>query len=436
MNKIGFRTALALVVGNIIGAGIFTTGGYLAAKINQPRLILLAWLLGGIYALSGAFVYAVLAKEMPENGGDYIYLKRNYPPYFAYLFGWSGLFITYTGSIAALAIGAAHYLNVLLPFLNLKQSIFTFSFFSFTVSLNGLRFSALLLILLFTYINHLGLRSGGGMQLLLAFGIMLLLGSFIAAGLAGGATTLIRPLRPAGANTTIFFTALPAVLFTYMGWTTVVYLAAEVRKPGKTIPLALVSGVLMVTLLYLGLNYVLFSALPASALAGQINAVSRVAQTLWGAAAAKVVAFMVIVAVLSSMNSTILSGPRIYRAMAADGYLWKSLTRLHKDQQTPYRALWLQALWAVALLFSGTFNQLLTMVVAAVLIFSVLSAGVGVKILTRGLINPWYWLPTIIYIVLCLLVLFFILLQNGTQSILGFLLLLLSAPFYLWQKHK
>lgn len=436
MKKIGFWTALALVIGNIIGAGIFTTTGYLADKITNPKIFLAAWLIGGLYAVCGAFVYGLLARKMPFNGGDYVYLKESFHPYFAYLFGWSGLFITYTGSIAALAIGAAHYCNDLIPQFNLQTILWEVNVFQINIYLDGIRLTAFLLILIFTYINYLGIRSGGGTQFLLTTAIVLLLAGFMAAGFFAGAHSPIVPEQSISAGLTTFFSALPAILFTYMGWTTVVYIAGEVKQPGKTIPIALISGVVIVTALYFGLNYVFLSTAAASEFAGQVNVTSQVADKLWGSGASKFVAAMIVVAILSSLNSTILSGPRIYQTMAKDKYLWKNLGKLHDKYETPHTALWIQAGWSIALLFSGTFNELLTMVVAAILVFSILTAFAAVKIMVRESFKIWYWIAVVTYIILCFLVLLSILIENSTESFWGFLLLLVSLPFYLLQRQK
>ena len=436
MKKIGFWTTLALVIGNIIGAGIFTTGGYLAEKISNPYFFMLAWVVGGIYALSGAVVYGLLSKEMPENGGDYVYLKNTYHPYFGYLFGWSGLFVTYAGSIAALAIGAAHYFNDLFPLLNLEMPWWQIDIAFTTLSFTGIRFVAFLLIVIFTYINHIGIRSGGGTQFVLTASILLLMVGFIGAGLFSGAQELIIPRLNPVPGTGLFFSALPAVLFTYMGWTTAVYIAGEVDQPGKTVPLALMIGVLIVTVIYFGMNYIFLSTTPAAELAGKVDVVNLVSTKLWGDKISGFITIMIIVAILSSINSTILSGPRIYQRMAADNLLWNKLRRLHQKYQTPYYALWIQAAWSIVLLFSGTFNELLTMVVAAILIFSILSAIVALKIMLKHSFSIWKWIAAITYICLCFLVLLSILAEHGKESLWGALLLLVSLPFYLLQRRR
>lgn len=428
MKKIGFWTALSLVIGNIIGVGIFTTTGYVANRIDNPYLILWVWAVGAVYALSGAVVYSLLAKLMPHRGGDYYYLKEYLPPYFSFLFGWSGLFITYTGSIAALAIGAASYLNDLAPLLHLNASFFF---------VDGIKIAAIVLVLIFTIINISGIRSGGQTQFYLTFIIFVLLIGFIVLGYFAGARELQPAVLPLSTGqVSLFFSSLAAVLFTYMGWTTIVYIADEVENPRKNIPLALITGVSVIALLYMGINYIFLSILPASELAGQINVATLVADKLWGAQGAQIIAGMILIAILSSLNSTVLSGPRIYQAMAADGFLWNKLSDEHKKYNTPAVALWIQGGWSVLLLLSGTFDQLLTMVVAVILMFSILTAIVAIKILLTGQFKKkaLLWITTLTYLLLCLMIFLNILTTQFIPTITGILILTPSIPIYIWQR--
>ncbi len=430
MKKISLAGALSLVIGNIIGVGIFTTTGVLAGHVVSPLWLIAAWLVGGWYAFSGGMVYGFLAQRMPFKGGDYVYLKRYFHPYWSYLFGWSALVITYTGSIAALSIGAAHYLNALWPALHLTQNIIT--------GLDGIKLTALLLIVLFTYINHRGLSSGTKTQLLFSVLIVLMILSFIFGGWLSAGTL---PATNAAHTQSVseFFKALPLVLFTYMGWTVVVYIADEIKRPERNIPLSIGLGVGLVTLLYVGLNLIFVYAAPLTQLAGKINVSSFVAQTLWGTQVRQLVALMIFVAIVSSLNSTILSGPHIYKAMADDGFLLKQMAVSHRRFRTPSFALWIQAGWAVLLLFSGTFEELLTMVVAAILLFSLFAGVVAVKVLVAeeyqsGGWRRWFFVVS--YLLLCFLILAHILYAQLSKSLIGFLILSLSYPFYFLQRGK
>lgn len=441
MKKIGFWTALALVVGNILGVGIFTTTGYLADKISDPNLILLAWLVGAVYALTGAQAYGILAASMPYSGGDYIYYKKHYHPYISYLFGWSGLFITYTGSIAALAIGGVYYLNDILPGVNLTYELFSAEIVGFSFAVSGIQVVAAILILIFSYINHRGLHTAGSAQILLTTLIVVFMLSYIIIGYFSGADHLLtsgQTIKSGSPDN--FLGALAGVLFTYMGWTTVVYIAAEFKDPKKNIPRALITGVVFVAVLYIGMNFIFLSAVPVSSIANEINVASLSARKLWGTGITRIVAVMIFIAILSSLNSTILSGPHIYKVMAKDGYLWKKVASTHPGYGTPYVSIWIQAIWSVVLLLSGTFNQLLTIVVAAILMFSIFSGSVALKILfiskERFKYSIWKWSAVIIYLLLCLSILFQIMATQFIESLLGFLILMLSLPFYLINRRR
>lgn len=439
MKKIGFWTAFALVVGNILGVGIFTTIGYLTVNVTNPYFILLGWLIGAVFAFTGAKVYGFLAQNMPYRGGDYVYLKKYYHPYFSYLYGWSAFFITFTGSIAALAIGAAHYFNDLFPFLNLSVKIIQMNIFNYPLIISGFNTAGVIFIVIFTFINYLGIKTGGKTQLILTSAIILLMTGFIVFGYFSGADRLIVEKSPLEIPTiNAFFAGLAAVLFTYMGWTTIVYIADEIKDAERTIPKALTLGVIVVVVLYLGINYIFLSVFSPADLANEINAASKVAKNLWGTKITSVIAAMILIAILSSLNSTVLSGPRIYQAMSADGYLWKKMNKLHKRYNTPHVSLWLQGVWSIVLLLTGSFNQLLAIVVAAILLFSIMSGIIALIILhknsLRQSINKMYILISgYIYLMLCSLILINILIRNFFESMIGFLILSISIPFYLIQ---
>ncbi len=433
MKKIGFPSALSLVLGNMIGVGIFTTTGYIATRVSDSYWILLLWLVGSVYAVSGALVYGYLAKAMPQRGGDYVYLKSQFHPFFSFLFGWSGLFITYSGSIAALALGAGFYLNDLLPVLGLKRELLHLAFFS----INGIKAAGILFILIFTFINIRGVRPGGHLQIVLTMLILSLMLGFIWEGFnpSGFAAHAVTHGREAGFGSALL-SAMPAVLFTYMGWTTIVYIADEITEPQKTIPKAVLSGVTFIAVLYMGINFVYLSILSPAQMAGKVNVVSTAASILWGQTGMIIVAAMVLLAILSSLNSTVLSGPRIFQVMADDGFLWKGLQKTHSRFSTPHYALWVQAAWASLLLLSGTFDQLLTMVVAVVLLFSMLTTIVMARQLQKKrLAEAWgWWLAMAVYFILCLFIFLNSLVQQFWPTVSGLLVLSPSIPVFLRQR--
>ncbi len=435
MKKLGFFGALSLVVGNIIGVGIFTTTGYMATYINHGYLIILAWMVGAIYAWSGAMVYGLLSSAYPISGGDYQYLSRMVHPFTGYLFGWSAFFVTYSGSVAALAIASAYYLDGTLLIFDFDRVLFRLG--TFEISL--IKVVAILAILLFTWINYRGIIVSGRFQIMLTAGILILLVGF---AVAGSFSSEIDPARliqrtEAPAHLSGFLTALIAVLFSYMGWTTAVYVAEEIENPRHILPKALLVGVILVAVIYLWVNVVYLLSLPLSEMTGVVNIGSLIAIHLWGASGQVIVSLLILVAVLSSLNSTILSGPRIYMAMGRDGFLMGKTEKLHPRFHVPHVAIIWQAIWSIILVLSGSFNQLLSFVVFVVVIFSILAGLMGLRIgMAQKETSRWQLFGATFYILFCLVIMVNTLWQQMVESLIGLGILLLAIPFYYFEQRR
>ena len=436
LKKLGFFGALSLVVGNIIGIGIFTTTGYMASFIQSSPLILLAWVVGAIYAWSGAVVYGMLSGAYPLSGGDYQYLSRMVHPFTGYLFGWSAFFVTYSGSVAALAIASAFYLDGTLLFVDFNTVLLKAG----GLELTWIKLVAILAILLFTWINYRGIILSGKFQITLTGGIILLLIGF---ALAGSLSSEMDPARltvETGAPVQLsgFLTALIAVLFSYMGWTTAVYVAEEIDDARKILPRALLTGVVLVAVIYLWINLVYLMNLSVTDMQGVVNIGSLIAVHLWGGSGQIIVSMLILVAVLSSLNSTILSGPRIYMAMGRDGFLLGKTEKLHPRYQVPHIALIWQGIWSIILVLSGSFNQLLSFVVFVVVIFSIIAGILGLRIgLAAKNTSGWQLFGAVFYIVFCFVILVNTLWQQMMESLIGLGIVILAVPsYYFEQKRK
>jgi len=435
MKKLGFFGALSLVVGNIIGIGIFTTTGYMATYIQSGPLILLAWFIGAIYAWSGAVVYGLLSNAYPLSGGDYQYLSRMVHPFTGYLFGWSAFFVTYSGSVAALAIASAYYLDGTLLFTSFDKSLLDTGLFE----LSMIKVVAVAAILFFTWINYRGIIVSGKFQIMLTGGILLLLIGF---ALAGSVASDLGPERvlqrtEIPANVSGFLTALIAVLFSYMGWTTAVYVAEEIENARKILPKALLIGVIMVAVIYLWINVVYLMNLSISEMQGVVNIGSLIAVNLWSGSGQIIVSALILVAVLSSLNSTILSGPRIYMAMGRDGFLMGKTEKLHPRFKVPHIALIWQAVWSIVLVLSGSFNQLLSFVVFVVVIFSIIAGILGLRIgLAQKGTSIWQKFGALFYIVFCFVILVNTLWQQMMESLIGLGIVILAVPFYYFEERR
>lgn len=365
--ELGLVDAAVVVAGGIVGVGIFANPSNVARIVPEPGLILLAWAIGGGVALAGAFVWAELASRFPDVGGQYVYLERAYHPIVGFLYGIALLFIINGGSLAAVSIIFASYVDR--TFLPLGPA--------------GVRLAAAAALVALTWINVVGIRAGkrttnalmaakvGGMLLLAAL-------AFAAATpgrtrLAADAAAIVRP----GAATTLhaLLTAMVPILFAYGGWQSCASIAGEIKDPTRNLPRANVVGVLAVVALYLLLNVAYLHVLPASEVARSTALAADVARHAAGAIGARFVAALIVVSSLGFLAVVIMTGARLCYAMAADGLFFPPAARLHPRFRTPVFALWFQTAISVALLSTNTYDQLLSYVVFADWLFFGLTAG-------------------------------------------------------------
>jgi APA family basic amino acid/polyamine antiporter len=426
-------------MGNIIGVGIFTTTGFMSNYLDSPAFIMLAWFIGAIYALSGAKVYGILAAEYPFSGGDYQYLSRALHPLAGYLFGWAAFFVTYSGSIAALGIAAAYYLNGIFNFTGFETIYSLLSIGDFELTVTNSKFLAIIFILLFSWISYRGIFLSGTFQIVLTSIIFLLLILFSITGTMSPAAdySLLDIGSELGFNLSGFLTSLIAVLFSYIGWTTAVYVAEEIKEAKKVLPAALRLGVILVGLIYLWINLVYLIAVPIPEMKNVINIATPVFDTLWGTGGGVVISAIILIAVFSSLNSTILSGARIYMAMGRDGYFLGLTKDIHKKHKSPHKAIFFQAFWSIILVLSGSFNQLLSFIIFVIVAFSLLASFISFKIVIR---NKDFSLSSLsgigFYGLFCLTIMANTLIEKPVESIIGIILISLALPFYYFDKKR
>lgn len=369
--RLGLGTATSVVVANMIGTGIFTTTGLMLGRVESGGLVLACWALGGIIAVCGALCYAELAVMMPRAGGEYVYLKEAYSPLAGFLTGWISFFVGFSAPIAATAVACASYLTAAgaLP-----------------DSWTAQKGAATGLVALFTAIHYRGLRSGGVIQNLLTGLKLLLLGGLLAAGFllgdgswgfleaAGGFWT---PGRWSQAGIALLW-----VMFAYSGWNAAAYLAEEVENPARTLPRSLVLGTLIVVGIYLAVNLLFFFAAPVPELSGRVAVGEVAARKLFGGGAGSGLSILISLVLLSSLSAYVLIGPRVYYAMARDGLFFRFAARVHPRFETPGLSIGLQGLCAIAMVLSGSFEQLLTYIGFALGIFPWMAVA-GVFVLRR-----------------------------------------------------
>jgi APA family basic amino acid/polyamine antiporter len=422
--RLGLGDALLLIMGNVIGAGIFTTSGFLAGELPHPWLFLGIWVLGGLLTLCGALTYAELAGMFPLHGGDYQFLKEAYGRWAGFLLGWVLFWVINPGSIAALAIGLVSYLKMFLPGLGS----------------GGEKLLAAGFILAFSLINFRGIRLSGTTQNIFTLGTVLTLLVLIAAGLlsGGGQWANLSGAGPLDFSPgKIFANPMIAVIFTYSGWFASAYIGSEIKHPQRNLPLSLILGTLCVALVYTLINLVYLYAMSVEEMKGLVNVAQAAMGKLYGPTVASLVSIPIVLAIAAGINATILTGARVSFAMGEDNIFWSRLREVHPIYRTPGWAILAQALLSCLLVLLGTFNQLLGYVVF-VMVLSSIASGVALFVLRLKqpqAVRPYrtwgYPVVPLLFVATYLCIAVQIGTANPKTSLLGILITLTGVPFYL-----
>src|SRR5579863_8111820 len=361
VRSLGLFDATMIVMGGIVGSGIFINSYVVARQVRTPVLILGVWVLGGLIALAGAFIYAELAARRPQLGGQYAYIREAYHPMVAFVYGWALLLVTQTGGMAAVAVTFARY------FLDITRAPVS------DASVAVLTLGAL------TLINCLGVRAGSTTQNVLMVIKIGAIAALVACGylLIGQNRAPLCPVlgRPVsfGLLTTIGAATVP-VLFSYGGWQTASFMCGELRRPERDLPRGLLIAVAGVIGLYLSVNFVYVRALGADGLASTTVPASAVMRAVLGDRGASLIAVGIAVSTLGFLAQGMLTAPRVYFAMAEDGLFFRSVARVSKRTRVPVVAIALQGAMAVVIALSGRYEQILNYVVSVDFIFFGLTA--------------------------------------------------------------
>ncbi len=339
--QLSLQDATFLVVASVVGSGIFLTPGAIADRLPHAGLIFAVWVVGGLLSLAGALANAELGAMYPRAGGDYVYLREAFHPMAGFLVGWLSFFAIFAGTIATLATGFAAGVG---------------AFFGLdTPTVLGI---AVLTILAASALNHVGVRWGALANNITGYvKVVALLSLGVVAPLTGrGSIENLRPLVEgigSAAPPLAFALALSPVLFSFLGWNASIYVASEIRKPGRNLPLSLFVGLAICTVLYLVMNMVYLYALPVAELGQVSNAGEAAARVLFGSLGGSLVAGFVLASILGTLNAHVLLGPRIAYAMALDRLFFSGVDRVHAGYRTPAVAIWVQAGVAVALVLAA-----------------------------------------------------------------------------------
>ncbi|MGD0523641.1 MAG: APC family permease [Polyangiaceae bacterium] len=366
---LGVVDASLIVVGSIVGAGIFLVSGVVASLVRSPAAFLATWLLGGAVALAGALSNGELGGLFPRSGGEYVYLREAYGPSLGFLSGWTSFWIAFPGSIASLAAGLGATVASMLGWPGVWAP----------------RAIGAAAIIALTAVNAMGMRPGKWTQNVLSvvklavFAGLLALGMFVHHTGSGGLT----PFFASGDTGGGIATALIPVLFAYSGWNAATYVSGEMRDPQRSLGRALALGTLLCIALYLAINATYLRAMPLADLAAAKDPARAAASLLGGDAAAAVLAPLVAICVLSSMQASVMIGPRIYHAMASDRLFFGPIGRLHPRTNVPLVALVAQGIISVGLLLSGRFDELVRFTMSAIVAFSTLTVAAVIVLRIR-----------------------------------------------------
>lgn len=421
--------AVMLVVGNVVGAGIFTTSGLLAGEISCPLMFLLVWVIGGLLTLTGALTYAELGAMFPRAGGDYQFLKEAYGSWAGFLVGWLNFWIISPGSIAALSLAIVNYLP---GFETAGSDIVA-------------PLTAVCLVLGLSFINYRSTKLATYAQSMITVGSLVLLVALVVGGAIWGrgnwAHFNAAPENPCSLLD-IPGSAMIAVLFTYSGWFCASYVGSEVKRPGKYVPLALLLGTLIVSVTYVAINAIYVFALPMEEMAGKTNIAQVAADRLFGPSVGIAVSAAIVLAIASCINATVMTGARICYAMAADGVFFAKLKAVHPVYRTPHVAIAVQAVLAVLLVLLGTFSTLLTSVVFAMLLTS---AATGIAHLVLRAKRPTAERPyrtlaapviPIVFVAAYGFIAVSVAVSDPKTSLIGLALGLTGVPFFFWWRKR
>jgi APA family basic amino acid/polyamine antiporter len=451
VRQLGLFDSIMLIVGMVIGSGIFLTTGIIAQYVPSAGLILLAWLVGGLLALAGALTLAELGVLIPKAGGLYVYIREAYGSLAGFLFGWV-LFIAYqTAAVAALGVAFAEYFGHFFPALSTKSMLFSTDIsllnISIPLSVSMGQLVGIILIILLSAVNYCGVAYGKLIQNIFSvikIGTLVLI---IVLGLTiGNKISVDFTLNPTGLNFGQLLTgiglALMAASWAYNGWNYFTFVAEEVKNPNRNIPRALFYGTASIIVLYLFTNYIYLLALPIPEMSGVVAIAKEASVALFGATTGSLISVVVIISTFGAMNGTILSGARVFYAMAKDKLFFKKAGEVHPRFLTPGFAIIIQAIWACLYTLMGSFEQLFTFAMFVTIIFWIVATAAVFTLRKKypDLPRPYktwgYPIVPIVFIVASSGLLLNTLFRKPVEALAGVALTIIGIPVYYFWKRK
>jgi APA family basic amino acid/polyamine antiporter len=414
-------------------------------NVGSPGMVFAVWVFGGILTMFGALTYAELAAALPEAGGEYVYLREAYGPFFGFLYGWTQTWVAKSASIATLATGFFYYLANFQP--GLEKVLWSVPIplgAGGPLEIRSGQLLAMAVILFLAVVNYFGVKIGGGVQIAVTIIKVALIFAIIVIGLGSGQGNIANYTTsiPVTGGFSGFFAALVAALWAYDGWNNVNMVSSEIRNPQRNLPLALIGGVGLVILIYLLTNLAYFYVLSASEVAASDRVAAAMIRKVVGQGGANAVSIAAMISIFAALNGSILSGARVPYALARDGYFFKPVARVHPEHHTPGVAVALLSSWSALLVLSGRYDQLYTMAIfSSWILYAMATAAVLVLRKTKpDLPRPYRTLGYPVVPILFVLVAITLLVQTmrtyPRESIRGLVFILLGLPFYFHWKRR
>ncbi len=450
LRKLNLLDTTFLVIGAVIGSGIFMTTGIIAENLPSPALILAVWLIGGFITLCGALSFAELGAMFPTAGGQYVYIREAYGLWAGFFYGWGFFWFIMCGGIAALAVAFAEFLGYFIPHLSTQAFLLRISLLGLDYSLSAGQIVAVVAISLLTLVNYFGITTGIRVQNIFTFLRIASVIAIVVFGLVLGRKSGVSNFGQifsgfSGLNTNILMSlglALIAVFWTHDGWYSVNCTAEEIKKPERNIPLGLLFGTLSVMLIYFLVNLVYVMALPVEKMKGVVRIGELASAQLFGQTATFFISGAITISIFGCLSATIIYGPRVYYAMAEDGSFFRSMAYIHPRYRVPSKALLGQAVWSALLCLSGTFQALYEYVVFALVIFFALT-GLAVIILRikqperKRPYKVWgYPVLPVLFILVNTAVFINIVVAQPVKSAIGLAMLVVGFPAFLYWRKK
>ena len=458
IRSLGLFAAFMLTVSSVIGSGVYKKVAPMAAELLSPGLVLLCWILAGLITLFGALSNAEIASMLADSGGEYVYYRKIYNRFFAFLYGWTSFTVIRSASLASIAYVFAQSFNSLVPLPVLPTGIAEISIFGIFSPFDnfGVKGLTIGLIAVLSYINYRGLKGGEGLSRIVLILVTINIAIIVVLGLTIGGGSLQnlqtpavgfveRPWYDSGLIKSMF-AAMLAAFWAYEGWATTGYLGGEIKNPNRNLPLALVFGVLFVIVVYVCVNFTYLFVLPLDQIV-EVNqsqntiAAVAVVRHFLGSPGALFISLLILLTTFGATNTTALMPPRLYYSMAREGMFFKWASYIHPRYNTPSKAFVIQALWATMLVLSGSFDQLTDMLVFASFIFYG-ATTLGVFILRVKMpdaprpYKAWgYPIIPALFILFCVALIVITLIGRPREALLGLGLMLTGVPFYIfWSK--